>query len=153
MADFPSKNSEDSGAWPLNERSSAFIDGAAFLNFVRLKSLTTPIDGNAAKAAATLLSARDPAIVSLNELDSIAGDRQSTCQIAIEDWDFLFSAVEQRLRDTVAQLDLAPTVPDAQNSASRIKAVVLDCVNALDQLHMALRQERSTHAAGHAQTV
>lgn len=74
-----------------------------------------------------------------------AGDGQRQT-IAAADWDALFDAVSARLRDTVGEdLQNPPYVPvfSAALSASLIQAVVLDCVGALDQLHAALRHERS----------
>ena len=62
------------------------------------------------------------------------------------DWDSLFDAVSVRLIRTVGEdLQNPPNVPlhSAALTASLIQAVVLDCVGALDQLHAALKQERS----------
>lgn len=62
------------------------------------------------------------------------------------DWDSLFDAVAVRLRQTVGEdLQNPPDVPvhSAALTASLIQAVVLDCVGALDRLHVALKQERS----------
>jgi hypothetical protein len=66
--------------------------------------------------------------------------------IAVDDWDMMFEAVRARLIHTVGErLGELPDVPhhSAELSASLVQAVVLDCVNALDQLHAALTQERS----------
>jgi hypothetical protein len=66
--------------------------------------------------------------------------------IAVADWDVMFDAVRARLIDSVGErLGQLPDVPQhsAELSASLVQAVVLDCVNALDQLHAALTQERS----------
>ena len=54
-------------------------------------------------------------------------------QISIEDWDKLFQAVELRLCATVASADLLD---------DRIRVTVLECAEALDQLHSALTLER-----------
>ena len=62
------------------------------------------------------------------------------------DWDSLFDAVSVRLIRTVGEdLQNPPNVPlhSAALTASLIQAVVLDCVGALDRLHVALKQERS----------
>lgn len=62
------------------------------------------------------------------------------------DWDTLFDAVSARLCQTVGEdLHNPPNVPaySAALTASLIQAVVLDCVGALDQLHVALKYERS----------
>ncbi len=59
-------------------------------------------------------------------------------EIAVADWDDLFSAVKARLRLTVAEHeDGAPL-----NGSRRIQTSVLECVLALDQLHSTLAQER-----------
>jgi hypothetical protein len=66
--------------------------------------------------------------------------------IPVDDWDVMFDAVRARLIRTVGErLGELPDVPQhsAELSASLVQAVVLDCVNALDQLHAALTQERS----------
>ncbi len=66
--------------------------------------------------------------------------------ITVADWDVMFDAVRSRLIQSVGErLGELPDVPQhsAELSASLVQAVVLDCVSALDQLHAALRQERS----------
>lgn len=58
----------------------------------------------------------------------------------------LFEAVETTLRRIVGErLESPPEVPvhSAALSASLMRAVVLDCVNSLDRLHAALKQDRS----------
>ncbi len=52
--------------------------------------------------------------------------------LSIEDWDELFKAVQARLRLTA----------EAATDAARLKTVVLECVDALDSLHAALRDQR-----------
>jgi hypothetical protein len=68
--------------------------------------------------------------------------------ISTEDWDSLFLAVETRLRQAVGE-QLRPLPAMSGNSAvlaaSLIQAIVLDCVDALDQLHAVLKQDRSQH--------
>ena len=68
-------------------------------------------------------------------------------EIQDDDWDSLFGAVEERLRDTVETLDLTTPQLAAQDKLSRIKSVVLDCVSSLDALHKALRHDRGLHCA------
>ena len=75
----------------------------------------------------------------------VAGDEH---RLAIDpaDWDTLFDAVSARLCHAVGEdLHRPPDVPiySAALTASLIQAVVLDCVGALDQLHVALKYERS----------
>lgn len=65
--------------------------------------------------------------------------------IEVEDWDVLFDAVKTTLRRIVGdRLGELPEVPvhSAGLSASLVQAVVLDCVNSLDRLHAALKQDR-----------
>jgi hypothetical protein len=153
MSDSLSNNSENPDALPVNERSSAFIDGVAFLEFVRLKSLVAHKDSSAGKNRASPMPGVNAANGTSNghghTVSSPALEAHSDSQIDIADWDSLFDAVEERLRDTVEKPDVAATPSAAQYNASRVKSVVLDCVSALDKLHKALRQERSTHAAHH----
>jgi hypothetical protein len=65
--------------------------------------------------------------------------------IAIDDWNLMFEAVRTRLIHTVgAGLGKLPDVPlhSAELPASLVQAGVLECVQALDQLHAALELER-----------
>ena len=58
------------------------------------------------------------------------------CGVAMEDWDILFSAVTDRLRQIGGGPPAASpgsALPDAQNT---LCAGVLECVAALDQLHL-----------------
>ena len=75
------------------------------------------------------------------------GTQPAPClSIAVADWDVMFDAVRSRLMQSVGErLGELPDVPQhsAELSASLVQAVVLDCVSALDQLHAAVRQERS----------
>ena len=54
-------------------------------------------------------------------------------QISIEDWDKLFQSVESRLCASIEALDPAH---------AKVRVAVLECVEALDQLHVALKRER-----------
>ena len=68
--------------------------------------------------------------------------------IAITDWDLLFRAVMVRLMLSVGEkLAVAPK-PQAGEAAELVQSVVLECVDALHQLHLALVQER--HQRDHA---
>jgi len=62
--------------------------------------------------------------------------------IVIEDWEDLFSAVKARLREAVGG-GLAATSEPNGHDTGRIRASVLDCVAALDQLHTTLAHELS----------
>lgn len=61
--------------------------------------------------------------------------------VAIGDWEELLSAVKSRLRRTVGEL--LAVLPDHQlpDAAHTVQASVLECVNALDQLHLTLSHE------------
>jgi hypothetical protein len=59
--------------------------------------------------------------------------------VAIEDWNILLGAVKARLKLTVGERPAA--VPWAPDEAARVQASVLECVAALDQLHMTLTHE------------
>lgn len=70
--------------------------------------------------------------------------------ISVDDWDSLFVAVEERLRQAVEERrDTLPDLPahSAELSASQVQAIVLDCVDSLNLLHTALKQERSRRPA------
>lgn len=65
-----------------------------------------------------------------------------SCEIANGDWDAMFRAVESRLRQTVGERLALMAEPQPQDAAGRVQAVVLECVEALEQLHAALMLER-----------
>ena len=149
MSDNLPRDPNDPDALPLNERSSAFIDGAAFLNFLRLKSRVALQAGSAAKSAAT--SVGEALKLPSADLDKTAAfppiKAAMEVEIEDEDWDSLFGAVEERLRGTVETLDSSTPQIASQDHLSRIKLVVLDCVSSLDALHTALRHDRGLHVA------
>ena len=76
--------------------------------------------------AALLLNGSSPAVSS---------------DVAIGDWEELLSAVKARLRSTVGEL--LAELPEHQlpDAAHRVQASVLECVTALDQLHLTLSHE------------
>ena len=59
--------------------------------------------------------------------------------IAVEDWDDLFSAVKERLRRIASEQRAQTPGPPAPDSVGRIQASVLECVEALEQLHATQR--------------
>lgn len=63
--------------------------------------------------------------------------------MAIEDWDALFRAVEARLRLTVGERLAAAPQAQAHDAAVGVQTIVLECVAALDHLHTALKHERA----------
>ena len=73
MSEILPGNPDDPDALPLNERSSAFIDGAAFVDFVRLKSRLAPQDGREDESAATRADSGE----ALNASSACQGDRKS----------------------------------------------------------------------------
>jgi hypothetical protein len=62
--------------------------------------------------------------------------------ISFDDWDVLISAVKARLRLTVGT---SPTL-QFNGAAAPWQASVLECVDALDQLHLALRRKLAGRA-------
>ena len=75
----------------------------------------------------------EPAPLLINQVHEM----NALSQISVEDWNELFHAVEVRLCASIAAVD--PT-------DDKIRVTVLECVEALDQLHVALitreRQQR-----------
>jgi|GEM_PF-1111771 len=63
--------------------------------------------------------------------------------IVITDWDLLFRAVMVRLMLSVGEKLAAPPRSQAGEPAEMVQSVVLECVGALHQLHLALMQERA----------
>ena len=145
MSDTLPRNSENSDALPVNERSSSFIDSAAFLNFVRLKSLVASQMGSGVIGGGEALNA--PSAEENNAVTHPTTNSTIEAEIEPEDWDSLFGAIEERLRGTVDTLDSATTQVPSRNKLSYIKSVVLDCVSSLDALHKALWHDRGLHLA------
>ena len=146
MSDTLPMNFEDFDALPVNQRSSTFIDGAAFLNFIRLKSLVASQAGNMVQSEETDAESGDAPLSPFIEQENAVVHPITTsaieAEIEPEDWDSLFGAIEERLRDTVVTLDSTTAQLAPQEKLSRIKSVVLDCVSSLGALHKALRHDR-----------
>lgn len=71
--------------------------------------------------------------------------RPAACEpapVAIADWDDLLGAVKARLRLLVGESAGAPAFGPEPDAAVRVQAGVLECVSALDQLHLTLLHER-----------
>jgi hypothetical protein len=66
-----------------------------------------------------------------------ASQAQPSSGVAIEDWDILLSAVKARLTLTVGE---EPGLR-VHDDAGRVRASVLECVAALDQLHTTMTHE------------
>ena len=64
-----------------------------------------------------------------------------TSDVSIEDWDALFCAVKTRLRRAALGQPAATDDKHALETIGRLRAGVLDCVAALDQLHASLSHE------------
>lgn len=62
-------------------------------------------------------------------------------EIEIEDWDLLFCAVKYRLLIAI-ESQLSTPACRAPDAGERTRAIVRECVAALQQLHRALTQER-----------
>ncbi|MDE2627701.1 MAG: GGDEF domain-containing protein [Burkholderiales bacterium] len=65
----------------------------------------------------------------------------ASADVAIGDWDLLFRAVKDRLRATAGTLSAAAASPAACGAPAQAQASVLECVAALDQLHLTLTHE------------
>lgn len=97
------------------------------------------------REAALKLTGPEPTgtVLRLSRVTDLPQQRPS---IAIEDWDALFCAVQTQLKHAVGdRLGILPRMPthSIEAAATLVQAVVLDCVDAMEQLHAALKQERS----------
>ncbi len=63
--------------------------------------------------------------------------------VSSDDWDEMFRAVTVRLRQTVDLPPAASAQAHTSDAAGRVRTTVLECIDALDQLHAALTQERA----------
>jgi hypothetical protein len=65
------------------------------------------------------------------------------CQkdFSIEDWDALFHAVRDRLTYAIDQFGAVSSATPLQESGDLMKTVVLESVEALDQLHKVVKHE------------
>ncbi|MBP6251911.1 MAG: GGDEF domain-containing protein [Rubrivivax sp.] len=90
-----------------------------------------------AGAEATDRRAAEPARTRARHRDAQAQESN----VAIQDWDAMLSAVKHRLTLTATQSShvLGGTLLPAGDT--RVQTVVLECVSALDQLHLTLRHE------------
>lgn len=73
-----------------------------------------------------------------------AAMRQSS-GISSAEWDMLFRAVEERLKRSVNERLAETAQAQPQGATSRVQTIVLECVEELDKLHTALKQERCQH--------
>lgn len=116
------------GLWPDSRSRYAGVAIPTNISFSRARR----------KAADTDTGDAVPALAAIASLPG------RSCEIANGDWDAMFRAVESRLRQTVGERPavIAEPQPQPQDAAGRVQAVVLECVEALEQLHAALMLER-----------
>ena len=105
-----------------------------------------PMVQNLAHAALTMLTSRSPMpepTTQPPEATTAAIDMPPglPTDVAFGDWDDLFRAVKARLTLIVGEQLAAPTEPQVLETAGRIRASVLECVAALDQLQTTLTHE------------
>ena len=83
-------------------------------------------------------------VVALGRAGAAGNVLDNALDIAFEDWDDLFAAVIQRLRGIGAQLPAATAGSPVEGPDDRlalVRASVLDCASALDQLHTSMKLE------------
>lgn len=78
-----------------------------------------------------------------------ASEPDRSLEIAIKDWDVLFRAVEARLLLSVGNKLASVPKSRASDAAELVQSIVLECVTALHQLHIALTQERDQRDLSH----
>ena len=130
----------------------AQVESASALRVEQAMSLRRTVPDAMANTAALLtreaalkLTGHEPTGALLHPARSTVLPQQPS-SIPIEDWDALFFAVQTQLRHAVGeQLGVRPRTPthSIEMAATLVQAIVLDCVGAMDQLHAALKQERS----------
>jgi len=131
---------------PTNPLSGAWQDvmGKVFAN------RDTPSRGSAARSASTLnpdegITTNHEVALSVDTSINTPAESATTASgqsdIAISDWDVLLCAVKARLRHSVNEPFATPLEPHLHDHAARVKSCVLECVDALDQLHQTLAEE------------
>ena len=74
-------------------------------------------------------------------VSAITSSSTVSSDVAFRDWDDLLCAVKSRLKSTVGELLAALPGHEVPDAAHRVQASVLECVTALDQLHLTLTHE------------
>lgn len=103
--------------------------------------------------AATPVTNGSPVHAGVDAVDAAAGPAplagaltaNQPLDIAIPDWDDLFHAVEARLKAAVEMTPAQALASQPPGAAGEVQVVVLECLTALDQLHVALMHERQIH--------
>lgn len=123
-----------------------------FIEIFNIMRLTHTPGLNLAQTAMMMLSSEDimrmltcspepdAAISEVAHGNAKVGDANVSSDILIEDWDVLFRAVAARLSASVCER-LAQS-PELHHDLAQVRSVVLECVEAMNQLHRALTRER-----------
>lgn len=72
---------------------------------------------------------------------AVTGSTGVSSDVAFGDWDDLLCAVKARLKTTVGELLAKLPEHEVPDAAHQVQASVLECVGALDQLHLTLTHE------------
>lgn len=70
--------------------------------------------------------------------------RELSNNVVMEDWDFLFNAVVGRLRSTLEDME-SGIASRRSLTSSQARDSILECAQALDQLHLTATQEFSRY--------
>ena len=73
---------------------------------------------------------------------SVASNAGAPLNLPVQDWDDLFCAIQERLRQIVEDRNTGTAPLEMHGMGGSIQNGVLECVAALDQLHAALALER-----------
>jgi hypothetical protein len=76
-------------------------------------------------------------------LPAIARHDSGQTDMDIKDWDAMFRAVLERLRQAVGEVPVVMPGLKVTDPAGLIPCTVMECVEALEQLHTVLKQERN----------
>lgn len=79
-------------------------------------------------------------------LPAIARIESSPADMDIKDWDTLFRAVLERLRQAVGEVPVVVCELNVPDPAGLMKCTVMECVEAFEQLHTVLKQARNKNS-------
>ena len=85
-------------------------------------------------------SERDQAAA--DAIANAASNAGAPLNLSVQDWDALFRAIQERLRQIVGERNTGTARLQMHDMGGSIQDGVLECVAALDQLHAALALER-----------